>query len=161
MRTGFASVSDTLILIMTFSQQKVITPSSSIAHTLSPADLSARVDSYNSRRNMLNSNPSLYMSKTRLSVRQLPRWVTEGVLMRLAKHAISSLKKEVRECTREGLTLEEMAVDEDEDVKAEEGNGKGTERMKSKRRRRRRKGRIEDSKMAQSSNPKSSATLPK
>lgn len=72
---------------------------------------------------MLNSNPTLYVSKTRLSVRQLPRWVTEGVLKKLAKHSISNFKKEAREGTREGLTAEELAVDVDGDEEPKSADG--------------------------------------
>lgn len=85
----------------------VILPNSPLAGTTSPADLERRTNSFNARRALLKSNPSLYISKTRLSIRQIPLFVTEQILKRLAIHAMRAFEKEVKEEKRGGLTEEE------------------------------------------------------
>ena len=90
----------------------MISPTSAAAETLTPAEVQKRGDSYNARRALLGSNPSLYVSKTRLSVRQIPTFVTERMLKRLATHAIQTFDEEVVSGGRTGLSEEEMARDE-------------------------------------------------
>ena len=50
----------------------VIMPSTISAELLTSADVGRRTSSFNARRALLKSNPSLFISKTRLSVRQIP-----------------------------------------------------------------------------------------
>lgn len=57
---------------------------------------------------MLRTNPSLYISRTRLSIRNLPLWVTERVLKRLAIHAKTAFEEEVSRGERASLTTEEL-----------------------------------------------------
>lgn len=78
-----------------------------------PAELERRSGSFNARRTLLNSNPSLYVSKTRLSVRQIPLFVSEKVLKRLALHAVREFESDVKKGTRTGLTEDERLVDVD------------------------------------------------
>lgn len=85
----------------------VILPNSPLAATTSPADLERRTNSFNARRALLKSNPSLYISKSRLSIRQIPLFVTEQMLKRLAIHAMRAFEKEVKEGKRDELTEEE------------------------------------------------------
>lgn len=98
----------------------VILPNSPLAQGLAPADLERRTNSYNARRALLKSNPSLFVSRTRLSVRQIPIFVTERVLKRLALHATRAFESEVKEGSRSGLTPDELAdpppVAENEDT---------------------------------------------
>lgn len=86
----------------------MIFPNSPAASTLPSAELEKRINSFNQRRALLHSNPSLYVSKTRLSIRQLPTFATERSLKRLALHAIREFDKEVRENTREPLADDEI-----------------------------------------------------
>lgn len=86
-----------------------ILPNSPAAETLSPAELERRTNSFNSRRALLRSNPSLYVSRTRLSIRRIPLFVTERVLKRLAIHGIKAFDAEVKEQLREGLTADELS----------------------------------------------------
>jgi len=108
----------------------VILPSAPAAETLTPIEIERRTGSFNARRTLLRSNPSLYISKTRLSIRQIPVFVTERVLKRLAIHATRAFEQEVKKGTVTALTQDELIeiVDEEEtkidEVKAEEG-GKG------------------------------------
>jgi nucleolar protein 4 len=90
----------------------VILPNNSAAETLPSVEVQKRTDSYNARRALLGSNPSLYVSKTRLSIRQIPTYVTERMLKRLAAHAIQAFDEEVVSGSRTGLSEEEMTRDE-------------------------------------------------
>jgi nucleolar protein 4 len=86
----------------------VILPNTPAAETLPSVEVEKRSNSYNARRALLGSNPSLYVSKTRLSIRQIPTFVTERMLKRLATHAIKAFDEEVVSGSRTGLTDEEM-----------------------------------------------------
>jgi len=93
-------------------REGVILPNAPAAETLSSVEVQKRTDSYNARRALLGSNPSLYVSKTRLSIRQIPTYVTERMLKRLATHAIQAFDEEVALGSRAGLSEEEMTRDE-------------------------------------------------
>ncbi len=95
-------------------QVSVILPNSPAAQTMAPAELERRSSSFGARRTLLNSNPSLYVSKTRLSIRQIPVFVSERVLKRLALYAAREFDKEVKNKARNGLSQDELAVDLDE-----------------------------------------------
>jgi len=90
----------------------VILPNAPAAETLPSVEVQKRTDSYNARRALLGSNPSLYVSKTRLSIRQIPTYVTERMLKRLATHATQAFDEEVALGSRAGLSEEEMTRDE-------------------------------------------------
>ncbi|KAG1780011.1 hypothetical protein EV702DRAFT_1276933 [Suillus placidus] len=92
------------------SQQNspVILPNTPAASTIPPVELEKRTNSFAARRTMLRTNPSLYVSKTRLSVRQIPLFVTERTLKRLALHALRTFKDEVQKKERDDLTPEEL-----------------------------------------------------
>lgn len=86
-------------------------PNSPAAAGLPEAEVEKRQASFNARRTLLRSNPSLYISKTRLSIRQLPLFVTDRGLKRLAIHAVREFDAEVEAGTREGLTRAEETDD--------------------------------------------------
>jgi nucleolar protein 4 len=71
------------------------------------AEVAKRQDAFTARKTLLKSNPSLYISKTRLSIRQLPLFVTDRTLKRLAIHAIRTFDQEVEASTREPLNRSE------------------------------------------------------
>lgn len=103
----------------------VILPNSPTAEGLTPAEVERRTASFNARRALLKSNPSLFISKSRLSVRQIPIFVTERLLKRLAIHAVRSFENEVKEGKRPGLTADELSVvveRPDEEENREEGH---------------------------------------
>ncbi|KAF8493329.1 hypothetical protein JB92DRAFT_3234511 [Gautieria morchelliformis] len=89
-------------------REGVIFADTPAASTLSAAELEKRVQAFNTRRTLMRSNPSLYVSKTRISVRQLPTFVTERTLKRLAMHAVRTFEEEVKSGVREGLTADEL-----------------------------------------------------
>ena len=87
----------------------MIFPNSRAAQSLPAAEIEKRQASFNARRALLRNNPSLYISKTRLSIRQLPLFVTDRTLKRLAIHATRAFDDEVKSEDRESLTrTEEM-----------------------------------------------------
>ena len=94
---------------LTLKATPVILPNSPLSSNITPADLERRTNSYNARRALLKSNPLLYISQTRLSIRQIPLFVTERVLKRLALHAVHTFEAEVKEGSRTGLTPDELA----------------------------------------------------
>ncbi|MBW0491415.1 hypothetical protein O181_031130 [Austropuccinia psidii MF-1] len=90
-------------------REGVIFPNSYEAKALLPADLSARQQSFDERKALLRSNLSLFISYTRLSIRQIPLYVSERCLKRLARHALSQWRKEVKTGQRPDLTEEELS----------------------------------------------------
>jgi nucleolar protein 4 len=86
----------------------VIFASSASASSLTKSELERRQASFAARKTLLRSNPSLFISKTRLSVRNLPTWVSERGLKRLAIHAVREFELEVKKGTRAALSLDEL-----------------------------------------------------
>lgn len=80
---------------------------------LAPAELEKRTASFAARRALLRTNPSLFVSRTRLSVRQLPPWASERVLKRLALHAVRAFDAEVKAGARQPLADDELRPPED------------------------------------------------
>ena len=118
----------------------VILPNTPSASLLTPTEVERRTSSFNARRALLKSNPSLFISKTRLSVRQIPTFVTERMLKRLAGHAVKAFNAEVKRGDRAPLTSDELAADmvkpegEVEEVaKAEAGGGEDKQKLKKKK----------------------------
>ncbi|KAF5379115.1 hypothetical protein D9615_005877 [Tricholomella constricta] len=115
-------------------REGVILPNTPAAETLTPADIERRTASFNARRALLKSNPSLFISKTRLSVRQIPIFVSERLIKRLAIHALRAFEAEVKKGERAALTADELSDmsqdDDEEDIKDE-----GEESKKSKKKR--------------------------
>lgn len=72
-------------------------------------EVEKRTSAFNARRALLRSNPALFISKTRLSVRQIPIFVTEKMLKRLAIHAVRAFEDDVRNGQRNGLTADELS----------------------------------------------------
>lgn len=70
--------------------------------------MQARQDSFEARRGLLRTNPSLYVSRTRLAIRQIPLFVTEGMLRRLAGWAIKAFNTDVKAGKRSKLTIDEL-----------------------------------------------------
>lgn len=120
----------------------MILPNTPAAETLTPAEIEKRTGSYNARRTLLKSNPSLFISKTRLSIRQIPIFVTERLLKRLSIHAVRTFEAEVKKGERSALTADELAdvvegEDEDEELPVKDekdADGKGKKKRPTGRR---------------------------
>ncbi|KAL1944047.1 hypothetical protein VTO73DRAFT_3865 [Trametes versicolor] len=102
-------------------REGIILPNTPAAELLPSTEVEKRTTSFNARRTLLRSNPSLYVSRTRLSVRQLPLFVTERMLKRLAIHAVRAFEADVKAGKREALTADELTepIREDEGEKSE------------------------------------------
>lgn len=105
----------------------VIMPNTPAAEGLGPAEVEKRTQSFVARKALLRSNPSLYVSRTRLSIRQLPLFATERMLKRLATHAVRAFKAEVKGGSRNDLTEDEVTEPpaDPEDAEASSAKGKG------------------------------------
>ncbi|PWN30554.1 hypothetical protein BDZ90DRAFT_17291 [Jaminaea rosea] len=86
-------------------------PNTDLASQLSSNDkeIERRLASFTQRKSQLAVNPSLFISKTRLSVRQLPLFCTDRMLKRLAIHAIKTFKAEATAGSRPDLDADELA----------------------------------------------------
>lgn len=91
-----------------------------------------REASLKQRRTLLQSNPMLHLSLTRLSIRNLPRSVTAKDLKQLAREAVVGFAADVRAGRRQQLSKEEVARGGDEDRETERRRklqGKGVVRQ--------------------------------
>ncbi|KAK7023842.1 ribosome biogenesis [Favolaschia claudopus] len=99
-------------------REGVILPNTPAADTLTSTDIERRTASYNARRTLLKSNPALFISRTRLSFRQIPLHVTERQLKHLAIYAVRAFQDDVKTGARAALTPDELAeVPEEEEGK--------------------------------------------
>lgn len=88
-------------------------PPPSNPHHLPQAELNIRQQSYSTRAQILKSNPSLYLSQTRLSIRRLPLWIGDKELKLLGRLAVQHFDKEVKAGKRLDLSDEEKKFDEE------------------------------------------------
>ncbi|KAI0795052.1 hypothetical protein C8Q75DRAFT_873532 [Abortiporus biennis] len=107
-------------------REGIILPNTPAAESLTSTEVEKRTQSFNARRALLRSNPSLFVSRTRLSVRQLPVFVTERMLKRLAIHAVKAFNAEVKAGKRTALTLDELTepIREDDEDEPEKSKNK-------------------------------------
>ncbi|KAK5685637.1 RNA recognition motif-containing protein, partial [Elasticomyces elasticus] len=104
-------------------------PASSALHQkLTPSEIKMREDSYKQRQNFIKKNPSLHLSLTRLSVRNIPRTVDSKDLKQLARQAVVGFAEEAKKGLREPLSREELhrSVDimkEAEQLRKKKGQG--------------------------------------
>lgn len=87
----------------------VITPSSPLHTLLSPAEIRMRDTSLAQRKKLVQSNPTLHLSLTRLAIRNIPRNMTPKQLKELARKAIVGFAVDVKEGRRQPLSAEEKA----------------------------------------------------
>ena len=95
---------------------------------LSHSEIKMREDSARQRQTLIRSNPTLHLSLTRLSVRNLPRSIDSKDLKALAREAAVGFAKDVKAGSRRQLSKEELARGGDEMKKAEKNRkakGKG------------------------------------
>lgn len=88
-----------------------IDPKSPFYELLNETDRNMRNQSLNQRKKLLEKNPSLYISLTRLSVRNIPKDISDKDLKALAREACVNFAKEVKENKRMPLTQEEKLRD--------------------------------------------------
>ncbi|KAH0538633.1 hypothetical protein FGG08_004770 [Glutinoglossum americanum] len=76
---------------------------------LAPSEITMREASLKQRKSLLQSNPALHLSLTRLSVRNIPRNIMSKDLKALAREAVVGFAKDVKAGLREQLSKEEEA----------------------------------------------------
>ncbi|RAK71546.1 mRNA-binding ribosome biosynthesis protein NOP4 [Aspergillus fijiensis CBS 313.89] len=89
-------------------QEGTIAPNSSLYKKLSPSEIKMREDSYKQRQNFIKKNPSLHLSLTRLSIRNIPRHITSKDLKQLARQAVVGFAQEMKSGVRQPLSKEEL-----------------------------------------------------
>ncbi|KAF7595428.1 RNA recognition motif-containing protein [Aspergillus hancockii] len=87
---------------------------------LSPSEIKMREDSYKQRQSFIKKNPTLHLSLTRLSVRNIPRHVTTKDLKQLARQAIVGFAKDASAGLRQPISREEMQRASEEMKEAEQ-----------------------------------------
>ncbi|KAJ3030256.1 UNVERIFIED_CONTAM: RNA recognition motif-containing protein [Siphonaria sp. JEL0065] len=92
-------------------KEGVIFPNSKEADGILPTELSRRQKSYTERKRLLATNPNLYLSRTRLSIRNLGLKVTEDSLKRAGILCVKRFWEEVKGRKRKGL--EEEVLEEE------------------------------------------------
>lgn len=95
---------------------------------LSATEIRMREDSARQRQSLIRSNPTLHLSLTRLSVRNLPRNITAKDLKALAREAVVNFAKDVKSGVRRQLSKEETSrggQEVREAEKARKAKGKG------------------------------------
>ncbi|KAJ3277347.1 RNA recognition motif-containing protein [Borealophlyctis nickersoniae] len=93
-------------------REGVIFPDSPAAANITPSELSKRQKSYAERKRILATNPNLFISRTRLSIRNLNLKVDDKELKKVAKLAVKKFWEEVEKGEREGLEQEVITEEE-------------------------------------------------
>lgn len=101
-----------------------VSASSPLHSVLSAKELDMRSASAKQRQQIIRSNPSLHLSLTRLSVRNIPRSITSKDLKALAREAVVGFAKDVKDGKRTKLSREELVRGGEEMLAAEKGRKK-------------------------------------
>ncbi|KAL2068453.1 hypothetical protein VTL71DRAFT_16551 [Oculimacula yallundae] len=99
---------------------------------LAPSEIKMREDSAMQRKKLIQNNPTLHLSLTRLSLRNLPKNMTSKDLKALAREAVVGFATDVKSGLRAQLSKEEEARGGDEMRDAEKqrkAKGKGIVRQ--------------------------------
>jgi nucleolar protein 4 len=105
-----------------------IPSNSPLYNTLSPSEVKMREASIKQRKSLLEANPSLHLSLTRLSIRNIPRSIDSKILKALAREAAVGFASDVKAGKRAQLSKEEEARGGDEMrelERARKAKGKG------------------------------------
>ena len=85
-------------------------PSSSpLYQKISPSEAKMREDSVKQRQTLMNRNPALQLSLTRLSIRNLPRTITSKQLKSFARAAVVGFAIDVKNGSRTQISKEELS----------------------------------------------------
>lgn len=96
-----------------------IPKNSPIYNKLTPTEVKMREASAKQRKKLIESNPSLHLSLTRLAIRNLPHNLGSKDLKALARQAIVGFAKDVKEGRREPISKEENSRGGEQDKEAE------------------------------------------
>ena len=86
-----------------------ISPKSKLWEKLSPSEKAMREASAKQRKTLIEGNPSLNLSFTRLSIRNIPRTIGSKELKALAREAVVGFATNTKARSREKLSKEELA----------------------------------------------------
>ncbi|KAI2613136.1 RNA-binding domain-containing protein [Hypoxylon fragiforme] len=86
---------------------------------LAPTEVKIREQSVDQRKKLIQGNPSLHLSLTRLAIRNIPRNTDSKQLKALAREAVVGFATDVKAGRREPLSKEETARGGEEDKEAE------------------------------------------
>ncbi|KAL8953450.1 MAG: hypothetical protein Q9222_000697 [Ikaeria aurantiellina] len=95
---------------------------------LAPPEIALREESAKQRQNLIKTNPTLHVSLTRLSVRNLPRNFSSKDLKALAREAVVGFARDIKAGLRQRLSKEELsraAVAMQEAERSRKAKGKG------------------------------------
>ncbi|PHH52746.1 Nucleolar protein 4 [Ceratocystis fimbriata CBS 114723] len=101
---------------------------SSLYRALTPSEIKIREASASQRKKLVQANPMLHISLTRLAVRNLPKSMGTKELKQLAREAVVGFATDVKEGRREPLSKEEKSRGVSESREAEQSRkarGKG------------------------------------
>ncbi|KAJ3181098.1 RNA recognition motif-containing protein [Gaertneriomyces sp. JEL0708] len=99
---------------MYLMREGVIFPESEAAKDLTPSEISKRQTSFAERKRLLATNPNLYISRTRLSVRNLGLRVDDKELKKVSLLAVKKFWDEVSKGQREPLEPEVIKEETEE-----------------------------------------------
>ncbi|KAJ8113329.1 hypothetical protein ONZ43_g5178 [Nemania bipapillata] len=97
----------------------VVAKDSPMFNVLAPAEVKIRDQSIAQRKKLIQSNPSLHLSLTRLAIRNIPRSLDSKELKALAREAVVGFARDVKAGKREPLSKEENARGGEDDKEAE------------------------------------------
>ncbi|KAJ2843484.1 RNA recognition motif-containing protein, partial [Coemansia erecta] len=90
-------------------KEGIVFPGTPAASLMAPADLEHHIKEYGIRKNQILKNPNLFISKTRLTIHNIPRSIDEAALRSAAMSAIAKFKNEVKAGKRQPLSADERA----------------------------------------------------
>lgn len=82
-------------------------PGTPLAAKMSEKEIEKRLANFSLRKTQLSKNPSLFVSKTRLSVRQLPLYVSQKMLKRLGIYAVREFDAQVKRGERVDISQDD------------------------------------------------------
>jgi nucleolar protein 4 len=96
-----------------------IPSNSPLYEAIPPSERTMREASAKQRKTLIESNPSLHLSLTRLSVRNLPRTITSKDLKQLAVQGLVGFARDVKDGKRQKLNREELNRGGEDDKRSE------------------------------------------
>ncbi|KAK6530186.1 RNA recognition motif-containing protein [Orbilia ellipsospora] len=109
-----------------------ITPTNPLYSKLPQSEVKMREESFKQRKGFLEKNTSLHLSLVRLSVRNIPRNITDKDLKMLARKAVVEFATEVKDGKRGAVSKEEArrgGVEAKEEEASRKAKGKGVVRQ--------------------------------
>ncbi|KAF7865738.1 hypothetical protein EAF04_005903 [Stromatinia cepivora] len=113
-------------------QEGTVAKGTPLYDLLPPSEVKMREDSAMQRKKLIQGNPTLHLSLTRLAIRNIPRNIDSKALKALAREAVVGFATDVKAGLRQQLSKEELARGGEEMREAEKqrkAKGKGIVRQ--------------------------------